>query len=718
MTMRNRTRASMVFGSTLVVLSLVFGPGVAAAQGQASSANADDAQTAIPAAGPVASGVEAGDAAPQSGAQNKSAEEPSAGGQPSSGEEPKPGTASPILQEMEGPGRVWGSIRSEGQIAVGVRAVSQNGSETRYAKDIDLDSGVRILDTHWVLSPVTRGADAAFDRIVIDVNGAFGDPYEYYAAQIYKAGKYRIDARTRKADYKWAVAGDHNVWDTTRWFTDVAANFNATQNFEVYANFNHVSQNGDSIRTIDISRNEFEVDVPVDTRGQTWALGGRYRRGGTSFYLQQEHYSFKNNVPRDTQDNTGLVPDEAEIFFFSEQEVQAIDAPATKGGFSSNLVNNRLQLDGDVMYSKQRLAFSFDSYWQGLNFQRKELEVIDGALGSGNREVLHGNFFAGFALNRAASVTLRYRHRSWDQDAFSMVDSAQRFADGSSTLTVDRLFTDYSITDNQFLVGAKANVSVGSVYGEVGVSNREQAFDNDVFVSAADTQTAAFRIGGTLRPSRAFDLKASYDYGDVDDPFTRISPSKVNKFRVRINSRPINGMVVGGHYTYRKVENTASQFDFKQNGVGVHATYTASGGSFVTVSYNRFDIDQQIPVTFWLSFAAPTLSTAMQDLANNVFTVAADVTVSQSFPLAVYGSANVVSSDSEELGFTGTTTPGAVIALNYYDVIAGVRYTFPRGLFFDAQGRFIDYQDDNVFVNGLDDYDAGIFTLALGFRFD
>jgi hypothetical protein len=299
-----------------------------------------------------------------------------------------------------------------------------------------------------------------------------------------------------------------------------------------------------------------------------------------------------------------------------------------------------------------------------------------------------------------------------------MLDFAERAASGSSTLTMERLFTDYKITDNQFLVGAKGNFGAGSVYGEVGISDREQIFNNDVYEDEADTQKLAFRLGGTLRPSRVFDLKASYDYGDIDDPFTRISPSKVNAFRFRFNSRPANGFVVGAHYTYRKVENTVSEFEFKQNGFGVHATYTTPAGSFFTLAYNRFDIDRQIPVSFWLSFAAPTLSTALQDLANNVFTVAADVTLSQNVPFAIYGSASIVTSDSEELGFTTATTPGAVIALNFYDLIAGVRYTFARGFFVDAQGRFIDYQDDNVFVSGLDDYDAGIFTLALGFRFD
>ena len=82
-------------------------------------------------------------------------------------------------------------------------------------------------------------------------------------------------------------------------------------------------------------------------------------------------------------------------------------------------------------------------------------------------------------------------------------------------------------------------------------------------------------------------LKASdrLEYGDIDDPFTRISPSKVNRFRVRINSRPTMGFILGGHYTYRKVENTLSDFDFKQSGFGVHTTYTGTQGNFFQFLY-------------------------------------------------------------------------------------------------------------------------------------
>jgi len=702
MTMRNQPKVITVLWSMVVALLLVATP--ALAWGQQATTSAGDASAASAMTPATDDPVDGAEEAPA-----KTEDEPST----------PTGTALPILQEPAMPGQVWGSVRSQGQIAIGVRAVSQNGSTTRYDKDIDLDSGVRILDTHWVLSPANRAVDTWYDRMVFDVNGAYGDPYENYHAQVYKMGRYRFDARTRKADYKYAVTGDPAVWDTTRWFTDVSTSFNATQALELYAGFNHIAESGDAMREMDISRNEFEVDMPIDSRTQSWQVGARYSRSGQSFYVQQEHYNFKNNVPRNTENNPGLSPDEAEVDFLSEQQVQGIDAPTTKGGFSSNLLNNRVQLDGDVMYSKQRLAFAWDSYWEGLNFQRLPVTNVEGALGSGDREVLHGNFFAGFAVNRAASVTARYRYRSWDQNVFNQLTAATRFiGSGDSTLTQERYFTDYTITDNQFLVGAKGNFGAGSVYGEVGFDSRDQAFDNDAYGEEADTQTVAFRLGGTLRPNRMVDVKASYDYGDIDDPFTQISPTRVNVFRVRVNSRPRNGVIAGGSYTYRKVENTITDYDFKLQGFGVHATYTMDTRGFFSASYTRQDVDRSIPVTFWIGFASPTLSTALQDLGTNVFTAAADVTVSDNVPFAIYGSASVVSSNSDEFGFTTPSTPGAVVALNFYDLIVGVRYTFVRGFFLDAQGRFINYEDDNVFVQGLDNYDAGIFTLAVGFRFD
>ena len=98
---------------------------------------------------------------------------------------------------------------SQPESSNGQRRYDPLGTEQRWQshwKDIDLDSGVRILDTHWVLTPANRSTDTWYDRMVFDVNGAYGDPYERYAAQIYKTGRYRVDARTRKADYKWAKA--------------------------------------------------------------------------------------------------------------------------------------------------------------------------------------------------------------------------------------------------------------------------------------------------------------------------------------------------------------------------------------------------------------------------------------------------------------------------------------------------------------------------------
>ena len=465
-------------------------------------------------------------------------------------------------------------------------------------------------------------------------------------------GKYRFDVRTRKADYKWAVTGEHNVWDVTRWYTDVLLSVQAVKNFELYAKYSRVSQDGDSIRTADISRNEFEFDIPVDTVGQSWAVGARYNRVGTSAFIEQEFYNFKNNVPRSTEDNTGLNPGAAEIDFLSEQEVQAIDAPITRAGINSNLMQNRVQLSADMLYSKQNMAFAWDSFWSGLNFERRAVEESEGAQGEVTREVLHGNLFAGFKVSRGASLTARYRYRSWEQNGSNLFDVASVFADGAASISMTSSFSDYEITDNQFMVGAKGNLGVGSVYGEIGFSNRDQVFLSSTLDEDVGTSTVAFRLGGTLRPSRALDLRVSYDYGDIDDPFTRISPTRVNKFRVRINSRPVMGLLVGGHYTYRKVESSVTDFEFKQNGIGLHTTYTLTPGSFFTVAYTRNHIDQAIPITFIFPFFGnPTDSIALQDLANNVFVVAADITVSQSVPFAVYGSLSVVGSDSDEFGF-------------------------------------------------------------------
>lgn len=690
--MRDRMKISTIFWSMVVVLLLASSPALASGQ-QATSPPADD-------------GV--GTAATTSGNDEETAPAAPAG------------TALPMqLQPMEGPGMVWGSIRSEGQIAIGVRGVSQNGSEGRYAKDVDLDSGIRILETHWVLSPENRGAGQWFDRAVIDINGAGGDPYENYGVSLSKIGKYRFDARTRKVDYKYTSTGDHKVWDVTRWFTDIKLSVRPVNNLDLYADYGRFTQNGDMNTTFDFSRNEFVMDAPIDTEGQSWAVGARYNRSGTSAFIEQEFYSFKDNVGRMTFNNTGLSPDESEIDMLQDSELRSINAPITKGGINALLLDNRVQLNADLLYSEQDMAYAYDLYWTGLDFSRRPTDGTEGSLGEATRKVLHGNFFAGFQVIPRASVTARYRYRSWDQSGSNRYDTASLFTEtGAASVDIETNDSVYKITDNQFLVGGKGSFDQGSVYAEVGVSNRDQSFLGGLIDDAEETKTVALRVGGTYRPSRMLDLKLGYDLGDVDDPFTRISPTRVNKFRVRLNARPVMGVLVGGHFVYRNVENTMSDLDLTQKGVGFHATYDWNAGNFVTVAYSRNDIDRAITMSFWFPRNNLVTDTIVQDLADNVFTVATDVTVSPDLPLTVYGSVNIAKSDSDEPELPDLG-PLAVVRLNFYDLIGGARYVFPNGLFFDAQGRYINYEDTGDLVSaGVDDYDAAIFTLLLGFRFD
>jgi len=78
--------------------------------------------------------------------------------------------------------------------------------------------------------------------------------------------------------------------------------------------------------------------------------------------------------------------------------------------------------------------------------------------------------------------------------------------------------------------------------------------------------------------------------------------------------------------------------------------------------------------------------------------------VSEEIPLGVFGSVSWLDS-------SGT------VPLDWYDVRFGGRYTLPQGVFFEVEGRFLEYEEDTELPSSVDDYDASIVTVLVGYRF-
>jgi len=648
---------------------------------------------------------------------------PSAAAKPDEGEKTVAGTA----QELEVPsgfGRLIGTLQVDGDVQVGYRFVDVNGAENKYREQYDFDEGLRILNTRLVVTPEQRGGNRAFDRITLSGNGLGGDPYETWNLSAYKTGAYNASVRYRSVDFFYGDLGDPHAWDTQRRYIDVDLRADLTSDVMVFASFNRYRRNGERQVTRDFDRDEFHYLEPVDQEGTTYGFGIRWDLGNTDLFFNQDFVNFRDNSGFTSGPNAGG-PTATFIEMLSNTEVRAMDSPISRGGFHTVALDSRLEVFGDLMYSDQQTSSAFVQTVDGLDRSGRDVQVTWDNQGLTERQVLHANLQARVRAHRLVIVTAKYRHRDWDQDGSGIgEDITLLTASGSFSSSRGTQLSSYRVKGDQFMFGAEVMpVPSMSLFGEVGFGSVDKAFDKTEigsFPHGSDrktdvtTESVPLRIGGFYRPDRRVDVKLTYSRDDADDPLTQVFPTTADGFKLRTRFRPLSGWTVAADVTYRKAENDISNHEFDSKTFAASLSHMIGERGNASIGYNYLDSASSVPFRFVLDDRTEGNSVSSYEAQTSVVVLSGDYALSPDGPAKLYGSLAYVDN-------SGT------IPLSRYDIAFGGRYTFDNGIFVDAQARFIDYQQQLFHEQGIilspaepsdvNDYDAKLFTLGMGFRF-
>lgn len=659
-----------------------------------------------------------------SGEPDKTAKpEPEAEGK-GAGEKATAGGTAQALEVASGFGRLLGSVQVTGDVQVGYRYVAVSGSEDKYREQYDFDDGVRILSTRVVISPEQRNAGRAFDRVTLSANGLGGDPYETWSVSAYKTGAYRADVRYRSVDYFYGDPGDVHAWDTQRKYVDVNLSANISRNVLVNASFNGYRRTGERTTTRDFDRDEFHFDEPIDQEGTDYGFGIRWNLKGTDLFFNQRFVNFRDDSGFTSGPNAGGST-ATFIEMLANTEVRAMDAPISRGGFHSILLSSRVELFGDLMYSNQQTSSAFVQLIDGTDRSSNAIRTTWDNQGSVERDVLHGNLEVRVRAHRVVIVTAKYRHRDWDQDGHSIgEDVTVRTELGTFVSARGVGLSSYRVKGDQLLFGVEVMPARSiNIFGEVGYGSVDKSFKKeeiDGFPRGSDratdvtTNTVPFRIGGFYRPDPRVDVKVTYSRADVDDPLTQVFPTVADGIKLRSRFRPAPGWTVAGDVTYRTAKNAISDHEFDSTTFGASLSYAVSDRGHVSVGYTYLDSASSVPFSYVQSDRTLGQSVSSYEAQTNVFTLTAGYSVSESTPVKVYGSIAWVDNN-------GT------IPLSRYDAVFGGRYIFSDGIFVDAQVRFIDFQQEFFHEQGIilsppepstvNDFDAKLFTISMGFRF-
>jgi hypothetical protein len=671
-------------------------------------------------------------ATPQAAADNGSVADAGESGQPATAEPGSPAaskkedSAAGTAQAFAGPsgfGQLLGSMRVDGDVQVGYRFVSVNGSENKYREQYDIQEGVRILSTRVVVSPDQRGPGSAFDRITLSANGLGGDPYESWRIGAEKNGRYNANVRYRSVDYFFEDLGDPHAWDSHRNYLDADLRVNLASNVLAYATFSGYNRGGERTTTRDFDRDEFHFEEPLDQEATDYGFGIRWNLKGTDLFFNQSFVNFRDNSGFTSTANAGGST-ATYIDMLANSEVRAMDAPISTGGFHS-VVMDRVELFGDVIYSDQQTSSAFVQLIDGVDRSGNNASTTWSNQGMVQRQVFHANFDARILLTRQFIVTAKYRHRDWDQDGNSIgQDITVQTDDGTGSASSGMGLSSYQVLGNQILVGAEFIPSRAmSIFGEVGYSSYEKSFDKSTvgaFPRGSDTAvgvtttTVPFRIGGYFRPDQRIDVKATFSRSDADDPLTQIFPTVADGFKLRARFRPMMGWTVASDFTYRDAASSVSAYQFDGKTFAASLSHAVSARGHASVGYTYLSSDSSIPFTYVADDRTIGETVSSYDAQTNVFTVGGRYEVSTTVPAELYGNLSWVDNN-------GTMPIGR------WDVLFGGRYTFPRGIFIDAQFRFMDYQQAFFHEQGMilappepstvNDFDAKVFTIGLGFSF-
>jgi hypothetical protein len=582
-----------------------------------------------------------------------------------------------------------------GEIRVGYRIVDTNGADTKYKEDINLEEGPRLFSLSFDFNPTAEGLSSMVDRIRLDVDNFGGDPFETLSLGVQKHGAFDFRYDRRKSDYfyqdqllppslvdvRTSTGGDFHHFDFERVQDTARLDFQLSDRATLNFGFERFTKRGDSTTTLDIQRDEFELDKPIDESLNAYSAGFSYAWDKVTLTLEERVRDYENAVeiflPGASEGENTTNAASLDFFFLdqpydyksNEHVARVVARPSDRFTVRAQALIQSLDLDLTALETSG-----------GTGFNGSPFTTNDSGSGAIQRDAdLFDVDFSYLLTDRVALVGGAYQ-RSLDQD-------------GDFTFAGDGLEGAWKIDTT----GAEAGVEV-SATASITVSGGVRWESRDVEHDASDDTETTDHTGffGTFayRPSSDFTLTATVDSSSYDDPFALASPTDSRRYRVRAAYKLAGGFSLSGSYLSHTSENDDSGWEATYDQANLRFAYTASTLE-ASVGYALVDVERD--VTRFVNdgdFVFPIFYEADTDFIDGRVRWKVN-------PQWVLGGSVLLYQNDGSFG------------LERDDVRVFVDYLCPAGYTLGVAYRTVDYSEDTY---SFDDYDADIVELSIGYR--
>jgi predicted porin len=590
-----------------------------------------------------------------------------------------------------------------GHFAVGYRDVDVSGDEAKYDQHINLDDGARLFDLGFVFQPQRDESSPADmpDRVEFNASGLGGDPYESLQLRIKKYGAYRFKYDRRSSDYFYedllllpedasiegSTGGDFHHFDFERVRDSLDLDIDLNDRATLSLGFDRHDKNGDSTTTLDVEREEFELDKPIDETLEAYNVGLRYGWDKVTLTITERWQDYDNAssafLPGFSPGTDPTEPTELDFFFLDqpygydarEHQVNLRLRPDKRWDIQLNARLSDLDLD---MQANERA--------QGLDFIGAPFTTDVTGSADIDRDTQLYDLAVSYAVSDRLLVTASVRQQNLDQDGTLQFGTVDGISSWEIDTTGFELGVDVALNDALTLAAGWSNERRDTSFG--------QESEGIVVTEDVETDRDGFYAHLSYRPNRNLQVTFSAETNSIDDPFTLASATDSQRYRLRARYRWDNGLTLNATYRRTEYENDNSGWESDTEQTDVRLTYstdrlTVSVGAAL-VDLQR-DIDQLVTGGF------------RQDLFAISYAADADFWD---------GSVRWRLTDRIDLAASYRTYDNdGSFSVDRDDARAAVEVALPDNYGLQLSYRNVDYEEDQ-----LESFDVDIWEVALKYR--
>lgn len=584
-----------------------------------------------------------------------------------------------------------------GHVEVGFREVDVQGDVDKYDQYINLDDGARLFGFRARFMPA-QSEDNTPDLVELNVSGLGGDPYERVDLTVKNYGAYRFRWAHQRSDYFYqdilvrpqdasvegSTGGDFHRFDFERIRDTASLGVDVSERAKLTFDFNRYDKRGDSTTTLDVQREEFELDQPIDETLRSATVGFQYAWDRATLVVSEQRQHHENDyswfLPGFSLGTEPAEPTELDFFFID----QPYQSDSREHAIGVNVrPTDKLEMNIDIRDVDVDLDIDVAERSQGADFLGVPVSRDVQGGGKVARDTLLFDVGANYLLTQNVAIGGSVRRYRLDQDGAMAFDGSLASTDWTIENSGFELFTQAALTN-------ELNVSIGW-HGESRDTKFLESTSTAIIVRDEDTEQDGYFLEASYQPSKKLRLTLAMEDNRIDDPFTRASATDAQTYRLRGHYRFNNGLSVTASHRRTDYENDNTHWQSTTDQTDVHLAYAKDRWT-LAAGFALLDLEREIDQLVSGGFRQDLFAIRYRSDAT-IWDASADFQASDRLVL----SASFRTYDNE-----GT------FDVERDDVRLSAGYTLRQGYVVYLSYRNADYEEGN-----LEAFDADIWEVSL-----